>query len=165
MHFGEYHPDGALLNSASIFLLFDTLQVWLTSHQKTDRVYAMKIQYKRELIEYGQAEGVLREKQVMERMNHPFVMSLINAQQDTTCLYMMMNLLQGGELCSVMRTSKRAFLPETSAKFYAAGILEGLSYMHRRYFVYRDLKGENVLLDKDGYCVIVDLGFGKSLCG
>lgn len=64
-----------------------------------------------------------------------------------------MNLIQGGELYGG--------LPESAAKFYSATILEGLTYMHRRHIVYRDLKPENVLLDKDGYAVIVDFGFSK----
>lgn len=135
--------------------------VWLTRNTATDLPYALKIQYKRQLIDYNQATGVIREKNVMARMQHPFVMSLISAQQDETCLYMVMDLMQGGELQSVMHTRKRKHLAEGSAKFYGAGILEGLSYMHRRHYVYRDLKGENVLLDNDGYAVIVDLGFGK----
>lgn len=134
--------------------------VWLTRQATTGAPYALKVQYKRDLIEFGQATGVIREKNVMARMHHPFVMSIVNSQQDETCLYMMMDLLQGGELGSVMRK----ILPEKYARFYAAGILEGLSYMHRRLYVYRDLKGENVLLDNDGYAVIVDLGFGKLLC-
>jgi protein kinase A len=136
-------------------------QVWLTRDTKTDGAYAMKIQYKRELIDYNQADGVIREKRVMERMHHPFVMSIVNAQQDDSCLYMMLDLIQGGELRSQMRDDKKPFLAEGPSKFYAACMLEGLSYMHRRHFVYRDLKGENVLIDKDGYCVIVDLGFAK----
>lgn len=139
-------------------------QVWLTRDTNTEGAYAMKIQFKRELIEFGQAEGVIREKQVMERMCHPFVMSIVNAHQDTTCLYLIMDLLQGGELRSQMRSPSGPFMSESSARFYAGCILEGLSYMHRRNFVYRDLKGENVLLDKDGYCVIVDLGFGEYCC-
>ncbi|KAL3934242.1 MAG: hypothetical protein SGARI_003476, partial [Bacillariaceae sp.] len=59
-------------------------QVWLTKDTKTEGAYAMKIQYKRELIDYNQADGVIREKRVMERMHHPFVMNIVNAQQDET---------------------------------------------------------------------------------
>jgi hypothetical protein len=117
-------------------------QVWLTRDTVTDGAYALKIQYKRELIEYNQADGVIREKRIMERMHHPFVMSIVNAQQDRECLYMVMDLIQGGELRSQMRNDKKPFLAEGSTKFYASCILEGLSYMHRRHFVYRDLKGK-----------------------
>mmetsp|Transcript_3406 Transcript_3406/g.7333 ORF Transcript_3406/g.7333 Transcript_3406/m.7333 type:complete len:470 (+) Transcript_3406:1117-2526(+) len=142
-------------------------QVWLCREPKKNIPYALKIQYKRELIEQHQAEGVVREMRILEKMNHPFVMGLVNAEQDETCLYMAMQLIQGGELKQRMRSedaNERDFRPhlsESDSKFYAACMLEGLSYMHRRNFVYRDLKGENVLLDRDGYCVIVDLGFAK----
>jgi len=114
------------------------------------------------------ADGVIKEKQIMEKMNHPFVMGLVNAQQDTPCLYMMMDLIQGGELRDRMRNDQsgtcmndQPHLSEHASKFYAACLVEGLSYMHRRDYVYRDLKGENVMIDKEGYCVIIDLGFAK----
>jgi len=136
-------------------------QVWLCREPKSDEPYALKIQYKRELIEQHQADGVLKEKQIMEKMNHPFVAGLVNAQQDTDCLYMTMGLIHGGELRQRMRNDEYPNLSEEAAKFYAACMLEGLSYMHRRDYVYRDLKGENVLLDDQGYCVIIDLGFAK----
>ena len=136
-------------------------QVWLCRDPAKDAPYALKIQYKRELIDQHQAGGVIRETRVMQKMHHPFVMGLFQAQQDAQCLYMVMGVVQGGELQQQMRNEDRGNLSEPSAKFYAACILEGLSYMHRRNFIYRDLKGENVLLDKDGYCVIIDLGFAK----
>lgn len=136
-------------------------QVWLCREPKSDGPYALKIQYKRELIEQHQADGVIKEKRIMEKMNHPFVMGLVNSQQDKLCLYMMMSLVQGGELRNRMRNDDYPYLKESSGKFYAACMLEGLSYMHRRDYVYRDLKGENVLLDSEGYCVIIDLGFAK----
>lgn len=140
-------------------------QVWLTRHEITNNAYALKVQFKRELVDSKQANGVINEKNIMARMNHPFIMGIVNAHQDDACVYMVLDLLQGGELRSVMHTAKSPFMSEWNSRFYAAGILEGLSYMHRRSFVYRDLKGENVLLDSDGYCVIVDLGFGKLRCG
>ena len=135
--------------------------VWLTRDAATDAPYALKVQYKRQLIESHQAKGVIREKNVMSRMHHPFVLNLLHAEQDEARLYMVLDFMQGGELGSVMHTRERKHLAEGSARFYAAGILEGLSYMHRRHYIYRDLKGENVLLDNQGYAVIVDLGFGE----
>jgi serine/threonine protein kinase len=61
--------------------------------------------------------------------------------QDETFLYMLMNLVQGGELYNVIHKTKgRDKMPEADARFYAAGIHEALGYMHRSGFVYRDLK-------------------------
>ena len=52
-------------------------------------------------------------------------------------------------------------LHDRDAKFYAAGVLSGLSYMHTSQVLYRDLNHKNVLLDHGGYPVLVDLGFGE----
>ena len=59
-----------------------------------------------------------------------------------------------------MYSSTRNGIGEMNANFYAAGILEGLSHMHRNLILYRDLKPENVMIDKDGYPIIIDFGFG-----
>jgi serine/threonine protein kinase len=87
-------------------------------------------------------------------------------------VYMLMEMVQGGELYGIIHTRRRDGVNEADAKFYAAGIAEGLAYMHRRSFVYRDLKPENVMIDAQGYPVIVDFGFAKyvadktyTLCG
>ena len=134
-------------------------QVWLVSYQK--HPYALKVQSKYELVQESQAKGVVNEKNIMAKMQHPFILKLVKAFQDDNFVYMLLSLIQGGELFSVLHTSKRDGVPEKSAKFYAAGISEALSYMHRRNIIYRDLKPENVLVDSDGYCVVVDFGFAK----
>lgn len=147
-------------------------QVWLASDRKTGKAYALKVQIKRELIDHHQAEGVCREREVMSKIDHPFVIKLVNTAQDHQSVFMLLNLVQGGELFNVMHNDERDCIPEKEVKFYAAGILEGLAYMHRRRIIYRDLKPENVLIDDLGYTVIVDLGFAKvvndktfTLCG
>ena len=150
-------------------------QVWLVS--RTDsagekHAYALKVQSKYELIHHGQARAVVHEKNIMAHLRHPFITNLVSAFQDKDYVYMLMGLVQGGELYSVMHTRKSDHLPEEKARFYIAGIAEGLAYMHRRGYVYRDLKPENVMIDDEGYPVIVDFGFAKyvtsmtyTLCG
>lgn len=152
-------------------------RVWLVStknnrpNTKPTQPYALKVQYKRELLSHHQVAGVIREKQIMESLDHPFIIRLISSFQDDTCVYMLLTLVQGGELYALMDDGKK--LPEKShVKFYAAGILESLGFLHHRSILYRDLKPENVLLGVDGYPVLVDLGFAKivkektyTLCG
>lgn len=147
-------------------------QVWLTSDEKNGNAYALKVQIKRELIDHKQAEGVCRELDVMRKIDHPFIIKLVNTSQDDQSVFMLLNLVQGGELFNIMHNDDRDCVPENEVQFYAAGILEALAYMHRRRIIYRDLKPENVLIDDLGYTVIVDFGFAKvvrdktyTLCG
>jgi len=147
-------------------------KVWLVSHKKSGTPYALKQLSKREIIGHHQVEGVLREKNIMASIKHPFVVDLVATFQDERHLFMLIALVQGGELFSVIHTETRDGIPNGNSRFYAACILESLSHLHRRGIAYRDLKPENILIDAKGYCVLVDLGFAKivsdktyTLCG
>lgn len=139
-------------------------QVWLASSEGSDgtrQPYALKVQSKYQLIQVHQAEAVVSEKNIMACLCHPFVLQLVNTYQDEQRAYMLTALLPGGELATVMYNSKHGYLGERNAKFYAAGILEGLTFMHSRKIIHRDLKPQNVMVNSKGYPVIIDLGFGK----
>lgn len=139
-------------------------RVWIVSPFGRKVPYALKIQCKRELLDQRQAGGAQRERAVMSKLDHPFVCKLVKTFQDEACIYMLLQFVQGGELLNLIQgTDLYGGLPESAAKFFAAGILEGLTHMHQRQIVYRDLKPENVLLDHEGYAVIVDFGFCE--CG
>lgn len=147
-------------------------KVWLVSHKKTGVPYALKMLSKREIIGHHQVEGVIREKNIMSSISHPFVVNLVSTFQDDRSIYMLIELVQGGELFSVIHTETRDGIPNSNSRFYAACILEALSHLHHRSICYRDLKPENILIDRKGYCVLVDLGFSKivtdktyTLCG
>ena len=136
-------------------------RVWMVTARSGGRTpYALKVQSKRGLLDQRQASSAKREREVMAKLDHPFVCRLVCTFQDAASIYMVMSLVQGGELLNLIQGGEaHGGLPEIATKFYAGGILEGLTYMHRRHIVYRDLKPENVLLDSDGYPVIVDFGF------
>jgi CRP-like cAMP-binding protein len=139
-------------------------QVWLASSpnshgkkKKNPRIFALKVQSKYQLLSTDQAEGVLGECNIMASLKSPFIIRLYRTFQDYKCVYMLTSLLQGGELSDVIGDG----LSEVDAKFYAAGVLEGLTYMHQKHIIHRDMKPENVLINAKGYPVIIDLGFGK----
>lgn len=159
--------------------------VWLVSKESPDGTrhpYALKIQSKYELLEHKQAKAVVQEKNLMQQLHHPFLIDLVRTYQDDRFIYMLLEIVQGGELLSLLHQASYDGISEKDSKFYASGILEGLSYIvrvnrfvhasplcthnlkiivkHRRHIVYRDLKPENVLIDHQGYPVIVDFGFG-----
>ena len=100
----------------------------------------------------------------MARLCDPFIIQLVNTYQDEQRAYMLTGLLEGGELAQVLHNTADEYgtIGEDNAKFYAAGILEGLTFMHRRKIIHRDLKPQNVMINSKGYPVIIDLGFGES---
>jgi len=149
--------------------------VWLVSSTKK-APYALKMLSKRELIDSHMVTGTIREKDILASLDHPFILPLISSFQDDESLYLLLELIQGGELFNVIhdenRKSRKKGLPNNDAKFYGACILDALGHFHERLICYRDLKPENVLVDSEGYCIVVDLGFAKivanktfTLCG
>jgi len=150
-------------------------QVWLVSRANglgEQMAYALKIQSKKELIDAGQAKAVIQEKNIMAKLSHPFLIQLYNSYQDANCVYMLMQIIPGGELFSYIHTNERDGLTYKESHFFSVCIAEGLGYMHRRGYVYRDLKPENVMISEKGYPVIIDFGFAKyvedktfTLCG
>jgi len=126
--------------------------------------------YKGQLIATEQAKHVAEEKRVLSMCRHPFVLALYKTFQDVDAVHMLLELVAGGELFHLLRDRRR--LDEPTAAFYAAIMVCVLEYLHDRNIVYRDLKPENVLIDRDGYLKLVDFGFAKevadrtwTLCG
>jgi len=134
--------------------------VWLVTHKKTRNTYALKLCEKKQIMEYGQVKGIIREKHVLTSLEHPFILNLVSTYQDRFNLLFLFDLVQGGELYKLICASGHG-LPNSDAVFYAACLLEAFSYLHDRRICYRDLKPENVLIDTTGYCRLVDMGFAK----
>jgi len=117
-----------------------------------------------------QVEHTNDERKMLQEVKHPFLVTLWGTFQDSRNLYMVMDFVEGGELFSLLRKSQR--FPNPVAKFYAAEVTLALEYLHSKQIIYRDLKPENLLLDRHGHLKITDFGFAKkvpditwTLCG
>lgn len=117
-------------------------QVWLVSSKS--RPYAVKVQSKFELAEGAKIEFAVREKEVMSRMKHPFIIRLVKAYQDSQFIYLIMDFVKGGELWSLLHPCTdnvdTVALPERQAKFYTLCLTDAIVYIHNHKYIFRDLK-------------------------
>ncbi|GAX13540.1 hypothetical protein FisN_27Lh038, partial [Fistulifera solaris] len=150
-------------------------QVWLVvdKEAKKQQPYVLKIQSKYHLITEGEVEVCKREKDVLLNVNHPFIIDLFQTFQDAAFVYMLLDFVPGGELFSILNNDDgRIKIHEDRARFYLLGIADALAHLHQKKYVYRDLKPENVMLDRFGFPKLIDFGFTKkvldqtfTLCG
>jgi len=122
-------------------------------------IYAMKCINKKLVKVKSALENVLEERNVLTLMNSHFVTNLKYALHDEENLYLIMDLMLGGDLKYHLTNAGR--FSEKRARFYAAEVLLGLETVHNASIVYRDMKLENVLLDHMGHCRISDLGLAS----
>ena len=101
----------------------------------------------------------MSERDILEQLDHPFLIKLHWAFQSTHELFFVMDICTGGELFFHLLQHRR--FSEKQAKFFMCEILLGFQYMHERDIVYRDIKPENILVDIDGHIRIADFGLAK----
>lgn len=127
----------------------------------SENFYALKCQAKTAIVESGLEEHVLNEMRVMRKVDHPLIAKLFVALQDDKYIYFLLELLQGGELFTHLRSKGK--LTEQSARFYGASVVYAFATLHAKKIAYRDLKPENLVMDKNGYTKLVDFGLAKQL--
>lgn len=131
----------------------------LCREKATNQLYAIKVIKKEAIIAKDEVAHTLTENRVLRNTSHPFLISLKYSFQTSERLCFVMEYVNGGEL--FFHLSRERVFSEERAKFYAAEILLALKYLHQQGIIYRDLKLENLLLDKDGHMKIADFGLCK----
>ena len=123
----------------------------------------MKVLRKVELAEKKQQKNTRTERNVLERVDHPYIVKLRYAFQNSKKLYFVLEYCPGGEL--FFHLQREGTFTEDRTRFYAACIVLAIEHLHANDIVYRDLKPENILIDGKGYAKITDFGLSKENIG
>jgi len=134
-------------------------KVILCREKSSNHLYAIKILKKEVIIKKDEVEHTMTENRVLQSTRHPFLIGLKYSftTQDRLCF--VMEYVNGGEL--FFHLSRERQFTEDRTRFYGAEIICAIEYLHKRGIIYRDLKLENLLLDKDGHIKIADFGLCK----
>ncbi|XP_077995400.1 RAC-gamma serine/threonine-protein kinase-like [Glandiceps talaboti] len=134
-------------------------KVILVTEKSSGQHYAIKILKKEVIVAKDEVAHTLTENRVLQTTKHPFLTSLKYSFQTKDRLCFVMEYVNGGEL--FFHLSRERVFAEDRTRFYGAEIVSALAYLHSCNVIYRDLKLENLLLDKDGHIKITDFGLCK----
>ncbi|WVR05445.1 hypothetical protein IAU60_002461 [Kwoniella sp. DSM 27419] len=139
----------------------DVGKVYLVKEKKTDKLFAMKVLSKKEMIKRNKIKRALAEQEILATANHPFIVTLFHSFQSQDYLFFVLDYCMGGEFFRALQTRPGKCLTEEHAKFYAAEVTAALEYLHLNGYIYRDLKPENILLHQSGHIMLSDFDLSK----
>ena len=134
-------------------------KVWKVQYKKTNEYFALKEMSKRKILDKKSEKSINSERKFLSILNHPFIVNMHYAFQDNDNLYLVMDMLSGGDLryhCSRYRS-----FSEEQTRFFIACITYSLEYIHSNNVIHRDIKPENLVLDDKGYVRVTDFGIAK----
>ena len=116
----------------------------------------MKTFLKNKLIDKKCVKSIIKERNLMAKINHPFIVNMHFSFQDNHYLYMILDLMKGGDLRYYLKL-KRNF-NEKEVNFIMANLILALEYIHKNNIIHCDIKPENILSNKYGYFYLTDFG-------
>ena len=137
-------------------------KVLLVRYISNDKLYAMKVLSKSQLKLKKQEEHSKNERDLMVKLNNPFIINIKFAFQDESKLYIVSEFMQGGDMFYHIHHST-INMTEDTVKFYIIELILGIEFLHKNNVIFRDLKPENILMDAEGHIKISDFGLSKIL--
>nr|AHX73745.1 neochrome [Nothoceros aenigmaticus] len=134
----------------------DTGSVHLVELRGTGQVFALKAMDKAMMLNRNKVHRARAEREILAMMDHPFLPTLYASFQTKTHVCLVTDFCPGGDLFLLLDKQPTKSLSEDAATFYAAEVVVALEYLHCMGVIYRDLKPENVLLQKNGHVLLTD---------
>ncbi|KAG0495858.1 hypothetical protein HPP92_000549 [Vanilla planifolia] len=136
-------------------------EVRLCREKSTGNIYAMKKLKKSEMLNRGQVEHVRAERNLLAEVASHCIVKLYYSFQDADYLYLIMEYLPGGDMMTLL--IREDTLTESVAKFYIAQSVLAIESIHKHNYIHRDIKPDNLLLDKNGHMKLSDFGLCKPI--
>lgn len=135
-------------------------KVRIVERKDTNLSFALKYIRKDEVVRSESVRNIIRERRMLEHVNHPFICNLRYSFQDIEYMYLVVDLMSGGDLR--FHISRKTFT-EDAVRFWIAELGCALRYVHAQNIVHRDVKPDNVLLDADGHVHLTDFNVASDI--
>ncbi|KAL3839937.1 hypothetical protein ACJIZ3_024528 [Penstemon smallii] len=136
-------------------------RVYQVRKRGTSEIFAMKVMRKDKIMEKNHAGYMKAERDILTKIDHPFIVQLRYSFQTKYRLYLVLDFVNGGHL--FFQLYHHGLFREDLARIYTAEIVSAVSHLHANGIMHRDLKPENILLDVDGHAILTDFGLAKEL--
>ncbi|XP_069125908.1 serine/threonine-protein kinase LATS2-like isoform X3 [Argopecten irradians] len=131
-------------------------EVALVQKKEVNQLYAMKMLRKSDVLKRNQVAHVKAERDILAEADNEWVVKLYYSFQDRDNLYFVMDYVPGGDLMGLL--IKMEIFSEPLAVFYIAELVLAIESVHKMGFIHRDIKPDNILIDKDGHMKLTDFG-------
>ncbi|XP_008579809.1 PREDICTED: serine/threonine-protein kinase 32A isoform X2 [Galeopterus variegatus] len=121
-------------------------KVCIVQKSDTKKMYAMKYMNKQKCVERNEVRNVFKELQIMQGLEHPFLVNLWYSFQDEEDMFMVVDLLLGGDLRYHLQQNVR--FQEDTVKLFICELAMALEYLQSQHIIHRDMKPDNILLDE-----------------